>query len=174
MTALRVIAQLPMGLYDEVASGTATSMAEIFEKYGYSAEFAEECREDPRFVRLVNERQIELEKTGQLHVNRAAAVADMALSELARRVTDGNTPTPVLLSVYQTAAKLGRLEAPSGAAVAAGPGFSISIHLDGGNAQKTEKTIHVEKTYIENGENYTDDLGPAPAYLKVNQDLELE
>lgn len=164
MQNLKVIAQLPMGLYDEVATGTATSMAEIFEKYGYSAEFAEECREDPRFIRLVNERQIELEKSGQLHANRAAAVADMALSELARRVTDGNTPTPVLLSVYQAAAKLGRLEAPSGATVAAGPGFSISIHLDG--AKPAEKTVHAVIDH--------DDLGPVPAYLKANKDLEFE
>ena len=164
MQNLKVIAQLPMGLFDEVASGTATSLAEIFEKYGYSAAFADECEDDPRFIRLVNERKVELEKTGQLHANRAAAVADMTLTELARRVADGNTTTPVLLSIYQTAAKLGRLEATSGAVVAAGPGFSISIHLDG--AKPAEKTVHAVIDH--------DDLGPVPAYLKANKDLECD
>jgi hypothetical protein len=172
---LKIIAQLPMGLYDEVASGTAESIEEIFEKYGHTGEFARECKDDPRFIRLVNERTVELEKTGQLHVNRAAAVADMALSELARRVTNYDTPTPMLLSIYQQTVKTGRLEAPTGQVVAAGPGFSISINLNG-HAQKTEKTIHEEETCIENDKNTTciehDDLGETPAYLKVNDELE--
>jgi hypothetical protein len=159
---LKIIAQLPMGLYDEVASGTAESIEEIFEKYGHTGEFARECKDDPRFIRLVNERTVELEKTGQLHVNRAAAVADMALSELARRVTNYDTPTPMLLSIYQQTVKTGRLEAPTGQVVAAGPGFSISINLNG--SKPAEKTVEAE--VIEH-----DDLGPAPAYLKVNDEL---
>lgn len=163
MHHLKVIAQLPIGLFDEVASGTE-SIPEIFKRYGYDESFAEECREDKRFQILVNERRLELEKTGQLHVNRAAAVADMALTEIAKRVTDPSTTTPVLLSVYQTAAKLGRLEPQNNAVVATGPGFSISIHLDG--AKPAEKTVGA--SVIEH-----DPLGELPAHLKkFNSELE--
>jgi hypothetical protein len=161
MAQLKVIAQLPMGLYDEVATGTASSIEEVFERYGYDTVFAGECKSDKRFQVLVNERRKELEKTGQLHANRAAAVSDMALSELTRRLEDA--PTPVVLSIYQATAKIGRLEPQNNVAAVAGPGFSISIHLDG---KPTEKVV--EAQVIEH-----DDLGEPPAYLSnLNRELE--
>jgi hypothetical protein len=162
VTPLKTIAHLPVGLYDEIAIGKDEFFV-VFSRYGYDEAFATQCREDKRFQILVNERRSELEKTGQLHVHRAQAVADMALTELAGRIGDPLTTTPVLLSIYQTAAKLGRLEPQNNAAVATGPGFSISIHLDG---KPTEKVV--EAQVIEH-----DDLGEPPAYLSnLNRELE--
>ena len=148
MIQLQTIAHLPVGLYDEIAIGRE-GFAEVFARYGYDAGFAESCREDKRFLVIVNERRVELEKAGQLHVHRAAAVADMALTELAKRVTDPHTTTPVVLSIYQTAAKLGRLEPQPNAQVAAGPGFSISIHLTNRPLEKEIKNVSEDSQTIE-------------------------
>lgn len=159
---LATIAHLPLGLYDEIAIGKE-AFADIFRRYGYTPEFAEQCREDKRFWVIVNDRRVELEKSGMVHVHRASAVADIALSELAKRVTDPHTPTPVILSIYQTTAKIAKLEPQQNVAVAQGSGFSISIHLNGASG-RVEKVVESEPI---------EDLGETPEYVqKMVQELE--
>lgn len=166
MHELKTLAHLPLALFDEVAYGKEP-IAEIFRRHGYGVDFSSQCIEDSRFAVLVNDRRVELEKTGLVHVHRASAVADLSLTELARRVLDPSTPTPVLLSIYQQTARMGRLEPAQNAVAVSGPGFSISIVMPA-QVQKTEKTIHDEKTCIEH-----DALGELPKHLKaLNNDLE--
>jgi len=126
---MHTLADLPSALIDDVCFGMAT-LPDTFEKYGFTVGTAEVFRGNAMFKRLVSVRAAELDKEGITHRVRAGMVADAALGELAKRVTDPNATVSFVLDTYKVVAKNAGYE-PKGAEAQAVSGFSVNIILPG-------------------------------------------
>ena len=158
----------------EVAYGIEDPEA-VALRYGFS-----ECewlllKEHKPFIRQVEEKRVELSASGYTFKMKAGIAAEAIMEKVARKALDDDASFHTQLESLKFFAKAAGTDAPAKVEREAGPGFSITVVLSGGQTVEIkgsqDQVVDVDPEDV----TYEMDIGPAPAHLgKVIDLMEVE
>ena len=143
------IIDVPPKMVLEIASGLRNG-ADIAEDYGYSVDqWAALLKFEP-FVKLVDEKKIELKASGYTFQLKSAMIAEELLADVYLASQEDGASFHTKLAALTFTARAAGLDAPVREMAQAGSGFSIVIDLGGGKTVQigsSQRTIEHEETY---------------------------
>lgn len=156
----------------EVASGLRDPEI-IAEEYGYAPEQWASLQLFPPFIRAVDDKKLELQTSGWTFKLKAAMAAEDLLADVYAKAKEEDASFHTTLEALKFMARAAGLDAPTQTAVDAGPAFSITIDLGGGQSvqintkQSKSSGAHGEITDVEAEEGAKGAFISFPAYIPM-------
>jgi hypothetical protein len=135
----------------------------IAQRYHYTTEAWESLKNDQNFMRVVESKRTELQKTGYTFRLKAALAAEDLLDEVYIGAKSVDASLSAKLEAFKYLTKIGNLEPKEDKQVATGPAFSIKIDL-GDNSITINQEAQAQPDTIDITPE--DELPEVPTYIK--------
>ena len=140
----------------------------IATRYHYTAEAWESLKNDQNFMKVVESKRAELQKTGYTFRLKAALAAEDLLDEVYIGAKSIDASLSAKLEAFKYLTKIGNLEPKEDKQVATGPAFSIKIDL-GGSSITIENTQKEAQNTMENVIDVDCEELPSPPLGLIDQ-----